>query len=152
QAKETVHSLIQSIPLVGKDLDQRLGDAVDMLKSMVVPGHIFEELGFRYFGPIDGHDMGELLTILSRVKDQDGVVLLHVKTEKGKGVPGSEERSDRAHAAKPVPKKKPQPEKVPIEPCVLQPVVPQPKPGRSWTEWFGEGLIKLAEKDPRVIA
>jgi 1-deoxy-D-xylulose-5-phosphate synthase len=65
-------------------------------------------------------------------------------------VPGSEDRYDRAHAAKPQPKKKA--EKVPVEPCVLQPVVPVQKPGRSWTEWFGEGMQQLAEKDPRLLA
>jgi len=156
QTKDALHSLIQSIPVVGKGLDDKLGDAVDMLKNMVVPGHIFEELGFRYFGPVDGHDLDQLVDVLSRVKQLDGVTLLHVKTEKGKGVPGSEDRYDRAHAAKPQPKKKPPDkklaEKVPVEPCVLQPVVPLLKPGRSWTEWFGEGVMQLAERDPRVIA
>ena len=151
RAKDTLHHLIQSIPLVGKDLDQKIGDALDMLKNMVVPGHVFEALGFRYFGPIDGHDLGGLLDTLANVKQLDGVTLLHVRTEKGKGVPGSEERYDRAHAAKPQPRKK-QPEKVPVEPCVLQPVVPLTRPGRTWTEWFGEGVEKLAEQEPRVVA
>jgi 1-deoxy-D-xylulose-5-phosphate synthase len=122
-----------------------------MLKNMVVPGHLFEQLGFRYFGPIDGHNVDELVTALANVQKLDGVVLLHVMTEKGKGVPGSEDRYDRAHAAKPQPAKK-KAEKVPVEPCVLQPVVPVSKPGRSWTEWFGEGMQQLAEADPRVIA
>src|SRR5262249_22068911 len=99
RAKETLHHLIQSIPLVGKDLDQRLGDAVDMLKNMVVPGHVFEALGFRYFGPVDGHNLDQLLATLGNVKQLEGVTLVHVQTEKGKGVPGSEERYDRAHAA-----------------------------------------------------
>ena len=150
RAKEAVHHLIQSIPVVGKEIDQRLGDTVDMLKNMVAPGHVFEQLGFRYFGPIDGHDVHAVLEALENVKKLDGVVLLHVLTEKGKGVPGSEDRYDRAHAAKPQPKKKA--EKVPVEPCVLQPVVPEIKPGRSWTEWFGEGMHELAAKDRRVIA
>ncbi|MBZ0152240.1 MAG: 1-deoxy-D-xylulose-5-phosphate synthase [Planctomycetes bacterium] len=151
RAKDTMHALIQSIPLVGKDLDQRLGDAVDMLKNMVSPGHLFEALGFRYFGPVDGHDVGQVLEALESIKKLDGVVLLHVLTEKGKGVPGSEDRYDRAHAAKPQPVKK-KAEKVPVEPCVLQPVVPLQKPGRTWTEWFGDGLRTLAKKDPRLIA
>ena len=150
RAKEAVHHLIQAIPVVGTSLDERLGDAVDMVKNMVVPGHLFEALGFRYFGPVDGHDMAAMLEALEAVKKLPGVVLLHVQTEKGKGVPGSEERYDRAHAAKPQPKKKA--EKVPVEPCVLQPVVPVQKPGRSWTEWFGEGMHLLAESDPRVLA
>jgi len=123
RTKEALHHVIQSIPMIGKDLDARLIDAGEMLKNMVMPGHIFEELGFRYFGPIDGHNLDQLLDTLGNCKQLDGVTLLHVKTEKGKGVPGSEDRYDRAHAAKPTPKKK-QPEKVPVEPCVLQPVVP----------------------------
>ena len=150
RAKEALHHVIQSIPVVGKPLDARLGDTVEMLKSMVVPGHMFEELGFRYFGPIDGHDVNGLVDALEAVKKLDGVVLMHVLTEKGKGVPGSEDRYDRAHAAKPQPKKKA--EKVPVEPCVLQPVVPMTKPGRTWTEWFGESMQTLAKQDPRVIA
>jgi 1-deoxy-D-xylulose-5-phosphate synthase len=150
KAKDAVHQLIQSIPLVGNTLDERLGDAVDMVKNMVAPGHIFEALGFRYFGPVDGHNMAEMLAALEQVKDLEGVTLLHVRTEKGKGVPGSEDRYDRAHAAKPQPKKKA--EKVPVEPCVLQPVVPMQKPGRSWTEWFGDGMQLLAAADTRVVA
>ena len=150
RAKEAVHHLIQAIPVVGTSLDEKLGDAVDMVKNMVVPGHLFEALGFRYFGPVDGHDMAAMLEALEAVKKLDGVVLLHVQTEKGKGVPGSEDRYDRAHAAKPQPKKKA--EKVPVEPCVLEPVVPLHKPGRSWTEWFGEGMQLLAEQDKRVLA
>lgn len=151
RTKEVLHHLIQSIPLVGKDLDHKLGDTVDMLKNIVVPGHVFEALGLRYFGPVDGHSLPELLATLSNVKELPGVTLVHVKTEKGKGVPGSENRYDRAHAAKPQPKKS-QPEKVPVEPCVLLPVVSLQKPGRSWTEWFGEGVEKLAAQDPRVLA
>ena len=150
RAKEAVHHVIQSIPLVGKDLDATLIYAGEMLKNIVVPGHIFEELGFRYIGPVDGHNLDELVATLENVKQLDGVTLVHVKTEKGKGVPGSEDRYDRAHAAKPQPKKKA--EKVPVEPCVLQPVVPMTPPGRTWTEWFGDSLIELAQKDSRVVA
>jgi 1-deoxy-D-xylulose-5-phosphate synthase len=155
KAKDALHYVIQSIPVVGSTLDARLGDAVEMVKNMVVPSHLFEALGFRYFGPVDGHDTQALLEALEAIKKLDGVVLLHVQTEKGKGVPGSEDRYDRAHAAKPQPANaaaKKKPEKVPVEPCVLPPVVPVAKPGRSWTEWFGDGMQLLAEKDPRVIA
>src|SRR5690606_10465422 len=106
---------------------------------------IFEELGFQYFGPIDGHDLPELLSVIERVKNRDGVVLLHVTTEKGHGVPGSEERYDRAHAAKPKPKA------VPVEPPVLLPAQ-APQRGRSWTDWFAQGVEQLAEQDPRIVA
>ena len=153
RAKESIHHLIQSIPVVGKDLDQRLGDAVDMVKNMVVPGHLFEELGFRYFGPVDGHNMLETLEALENAKKLDGVTLLHVMTEKGKGVPGSEDRYDRAHAAKPSKAaQKKEPEKVPVEPAVLQPIVRDKPAGKAWTAWFGDSLEKLAEQNDKVIA
>jgi 1-deoxy-D-xylulose-5-phosphate synthase len=147
QAKKSLHQLIQSIPLIGKDLDERLEQTMHTLRNIVHPGAVFEELGFQYFGPVDGHDLPELLSVLERVKRRDGVVLLHVLTEKGRGVPGSEERYDRAHAAKPRPK----PEAVPVEPCVVPPSKPARK-GRAWTDWFAEGVEELAERDPRVVA
>ena len=154
RAKESIHHLLQSIPVVGKPLDARLGDAVDMVKNMVVPGHLFEELGFRYFGPVDGHNMAEMLEALENVKKLDGVTLLHVLTEKGKGVPGSEDRYDRAHAAKPGKPKvtKKEPEFVPVEPLVLQPIVPERPKGRAWTAWFSDSIEKLAESDDKIIA
>jgi 1-deoxy-D-xylulose-5-phosphate synthase len=150
QAKKTLHGLIQSIPLIGKDLDERLEEGVRTLRNIIAPTPIFEELGLQYFGPVDGHDVYELLSVLERVKNRDGVVLLHVRTEKGRGVPGSEERYDRAHAAKP----RARPEPVPCEPAVVQPSAPaRPgRNGRAWTEWFAEGVEELAEHDRRVVA
>ena len=154
RAKESIHHLIQSIPVVGKPLEARLGDAVEMVKNMVVPGHLFEELGFRYFGPVDGHNMTEMLEALENVKKLDGVTLLHVLTEKGKGVPGSEDRYDRAHAAKPGKPKvvKKEPELVPVEPAVLQPIVVARPAGRAWTQWFSDSIEKLASEDDKIIA
>jgi len=142
-AKKKLHHLIQSIPLIGKDLDDNLENAVEMLRNIVSPGHIFEQLGFEYVGPVDGHNMDELLPALERVRDREGVILFHVKTEKGRGVPGSGERYDRAHAAKPQP--------VPVEPKMVRPAQAKKK-GRSWTDWFSEGVESLAETDPRVLA
>ncbi|MEM7200861.1 MAG: 1-deoxy-D-xylulose-5-phosphate synthase [Planctomycetota bacterium] len=157
QAKKRLHQAIQSIPLIGKDLDDSLEQGVHMLRSIVHPGHVFEALGFRYYGPVDGHSFDELLPALEGAQGQDGVVLLHVKTEKGRGVPGSQERYDRAHAAKPGSKpekkteKKKEPEPVPLEPQVVVPTKP-PKRGRAWTAWFAEGMDEVAAKNPKVMA
>jgi 1-deoxy-D-xylulose-5-phosphate synthase len=158
RTKKALHDLIQSIPLIGKDLDQRLEDAAEHLRKIVVPGSIFEQLGFQYFGPVDGHDTDELLDYLTRIKELDGVTLLHVKTQKGKGVPGSEDRYDRAHAAKPQKKAEPKaekPQEVPVEPCVIPAAKPVKARGanrKAWTKWFSEAVEALAEKDPRVVA
>lgn len=149
QAKRTLHGLLQSIPLIGKDLDERLELGVQSLRNILAPGSVFDELGCRYFGPVDGHSMPDLLGVLNRVKDLDGVVLLHVRTEKGRGVPGSEDRFDRAHAAKPKPKALPKP--VPVEPKVVLPAAAK-RTAAAWTDWFGEALEDMAGRDPRVVA
>lgn len=159
-AKERLHKLIQSIPLVGERLDTSLEQTVDMLRNMVHPGHIFEELGFKYFGPIDGHDLNALLDIFEHVKELDGVCLVHVQTIKGKGVPGSEDRYDRAHAAKPAPRTpKPlpastEPQKVPSEPCVLPAAKPieRKSQGKAWTKWFAQAMERVAEENEKVVA
>ncbi|MCA8944008.1 MAG: 1-deoxy-D-xylulose-5-phosphate synthase, partial [Planctomycetes bacterium] len=146
RAKENLHQLLQAIPVVGKDLDEKFDHALDHVRKLVVPGHLFEELGLNYFGPIDGHDTGELVDYLERVKDLDGVTLLHVRTNKGHGVPGSEEKYDRNHAAKP----KPRPSSTKSEPCVVP--AKQPSKSKAWTSWFAEGVEELAERDERVCA
>ncbi|MBK8976719.1 MAG: 1-deoxy-D-xylulose-5-phosphate synthase [Planctomycetes bacterium] len=153
QAKKRVHELLQAIPLIGKELDERVDHAVDHVRKLVVPGQIFEELGLGYYGPIDGHDVGECIDYLERVKDLPGPVLLHVRTKKGHGVPGSEERYDRAHAASPQKKPTP-PVEQKTEPCVVLPAEQRvlKRNAKAWTKWFAEAVERLAETDPRVVA
>ncbi|TCI24435.1 1-deoxy-D-xylulose-5-phosphate synthase [Exiguobacterium sp. SH3S2] len=84
-AREEVEALIKHIPIVGSSLE-RSGERVKyMLKSALIPGTFFEELGFTYFGPTDGHDLKDLLETLEYAKKIDGPVLVHVITKKGKG-------------------------------------------------------------------
>ncbi|MEE9128197.1 MAG: transketolase C-terminal domain-containing protein, partial [Planctomycetota bacterium] len=152
---------------------ERLDHGVEAVRHLVAPGHMFEALGLSYYGPVDGHDTAELLDVLTRVRDLGGVKLLHVRTEKGRGVPGSQERYDRAHAAKPQPKPQPKPQtrpqpeahakpqpkakpkarapkEVPMEPKVVPPARPKRK-GRAWTAWFGEAMEEIAAQNDKVI-
>lgn len=145
KAKRNAHALLQSIPLIGKDLDETFDHVIDNVRKVVVPGKVFEELGLNYYGPIDGHNLDQVVDYLQRTKDLDGVTLLHVHTQKGKGVAGSEERYDRAHAAKPAKKKAPEPE------CVIKPAKAKPA-AKAWTNWFAEGLEELAKKDSSIVA
>jgi 1-deoxy-D-xylulose-5-phosphate synthase len=147
QARAKLHSILQSIPIVGKSVDEHLDHGLDAIRHLVQPGHMFEALGINYHGPVDGHDIFELLDMFERVKDREGVTLLHVRTEKGRGVPGSQERYDRAHAASP----KPKPKKMPVEPDMVQPERVR-RPGRAWTKWFAEAAEERAEEDSRVMA
>jgi 1-deoxy-D-xylulose-5-phosphate synthase len=86
-SKRQIRDFLARVPLVGGMATQALEQLKDGLKAFLTGGMLFEELGFRYFGPIDGHDLPGLRRWLRDVKDQRGPVLLHVLTQKGKGVP-----------------------------------------------------------------
>jgi len=119
----------------------------ESLKNIFVPGIIFEELGFRYFGPLDGHDVKNIVVTLKNVTKLKGPVLLHVITEKGKGYLPAATDPCRGHAVKPA--KSMIPEK--IEDKKSDRLL-KPKKNVSYTEIFSRSIIKLARHDPRVVA
>jgi 1-deoxy-D-xylulose-5-phosphate synthase len=111
----------------------------ESMKSLLTPGVLFEELGFRYFGPIDGHDLDSLIDTLAAVRDMTGPRLVHVITQKGKGFPAGE-HLEKWHAL---------------------PAGHDPQTGKqrkssaanpAYTAVFGKGLTELAERDQRVVA
>lgn len=85
--KSRVSEFLHSMPLVGDSLDRAMTAMKDLIKANIFGGMLFEELGFNYVGPIDGHDIPTLRDYLERVADHEGPVLLHVLTEKGHGIP-----------------------------------------------------------------
>lgn len=112
--------------------------AKELLKSVTVGGTLFEELGFSYVGPIDGHDMESLLSVLRTVKARaDGPILIHAITKKGKGY--SENRPDRGHATA----------KFDI---ATGEQVKAPSNAPSYTKVFAQSLIAEAEDDPKIVA
>jgi 1-deoxy-D-xylulose-5-phosphate synthase len=86
-SKYTIRTLLDKVPLIGGRAARLLEQLKDGLKAMFTGGMLFEELGFRYFGPIDGHDLPSLRRWLTSLKNQNGPILLHVLTTKGHGVP-----------------------------------------------------------------
>src|SRR5262249_40862654 len=86
-SKKNIQKLIAKLPLVGGMANQAIDQMRDGLQALLTGGMLFEELGFHYVGPIDGHDLPTLLHWLKQVKDHPGPVLLHVLTVKGQGVP-----------------------------------------------------------------
>jgi 1-deoxy-D-xylulose-5-phosphate synthase len=90
-SKSRLRKLLAKVPLVGTFANQAMGQVRDGLKALLTGGMLFEEMGFRYIGPVDGHDLSSLRRWLQNVKDQNGPVLLHVLTEKGHGVPQASE-------------------------------------------------------------
>ena len=114
--------------------------AKEMLKGMAVGGTMFEELGFSYIGPIDGHDMDQLMPVLRTVHDRaTGPVLIHVLTKKGKGYAPAENAADKGHATA----------KFEI---VSGKQRKTPSNAPSYTKVFGESLLKEAQKDNTICA
>lgn len=85
-SKRNLRKILSSLPLVGDMANQALDQVLDGLKALLTGGMLFEEMGFHYVGPVDGHDLTGLRGWLEQAKQQDGPVLLHVLTEKGHGV------------------------------------------------------------------
>ena len=149
RAQQEVSGLIAAIPLVGPRVDRALGQIGEVVRHAVVPGHIFEELGVTYVGPIDGHDVELLVEHLERVRTLDGVVLLHILTEKGKGHPKAETHPERVHGVKAAEKQK----DAGADSHKLAPAQPPARPaGPAYTKAFSDALLRIAERDLRVHA
>jgi 1-deoxy-D-xylulose-5-phosphate synthase len=130
--------LLGRMPLGDKArvLASRLKEGV---KNIVAPGMLFEELGLRYFGPFDGHDLPLLVDVLHHVHHLKGPVLVHAVTVKGKGCAFAEAKQETFHGLGSFDK-------------VTGAIKPS-KPGPpAWTQVFGQSLVELGERDPRVVA
>ena len=123
----------------GKDLQKFASKVDDGLKKIFMPGGFFEDLGIRYFGPVDGHNIEELLEILEAVKKRPGPNLVHVVTTKGYGWEKSEKDAIKWHAS---------------NPFDVESGIPKAGPAKtpSLTQVFGDALLEIARQDSRVIA
>lgn len=108
------------------------------LKNLLVPGILFEELGFRYFGPVDGHNLDQMITTLRKLKEMPGPKLLHVTTMKGKGYPPAEANQWKYHGV------------TPFDPATGEFLA---KPAaETFMQRFGKTMVKLAKADKKVVA
>ncbi|WP_256830994.1 1-deoxy-D-xylulose-5-phosphate synthase [Paenibacillus sp. Pae15] len=138
KAKEEFEHLIKKIPAIGGTLAKTAERLKDSFKYLVVPGVWFEELGFTYLGPVDGHNLPLLLEALKQADKVNGPVLVHVITLKGKGYSPAEADSHKWHGITPYKIESGQ---------VLKSVGPP-----MYTEVFGKTLIELARQDKRIVA
>lgn len=99
KVKDDVESLFNTIPSIGKKMFKTAERAKDSFKYFLVPGMFFEDLGFTYLGPINGHDIYEVVNVLQRAKKVGGPVLVHTITKKGKGYKPAEQKPDVFHGA-----------------------------------------------------
>jgi 1-deoxy-D-xylulose-5-phosphate synthase len=123
-----------------KFFEQRALRAEEYARGLITGGTLFEELGFYYIGPIDGHNLEHLLPVLSNVRDADmGPILVHVVTQKGKGYPPAETSADKYHGV--------------VAFDVATGAQAKSKAGApAYTKVFAESLIKEAKKDPKIVA
>src|SRR5690349_22671347 len=138
--RERVKHLIERASHIvgGQKLVDFAKNVEESIKNLWSPGMLFEELGFRYFGPIDGHNIGQMLHAFATVKTLGGPRVVHVITEKGKGFPLPEPDLEKYHA------------RAPYDPVTgkLKPVNPGPP---QWTKVFGDALTQLAAEDPNFV-
>lgn len=137
--KKEVEGMLLSVPRVGPRLVKLARDMVDAMKTFMVPGLLFHELGFDYVGPINGHSLDTLVETLNRVKANDSPTILHIVTKKGKGWAVSESAPIKYHG-----------------PSGYDPKTgvfhPKPAAPPSYTSIFGKSMIRLAQADPKIVA
>lgn len=137
KAKEDFDLILNRIPAIGKSAAKALNRAKGTIKYMIMPGVIFEELGFKYLGPIDGHNIPELIKVFSRARNLKGPVLIHVCTQKGRGYSFAEEKPQGFHS---------------ISPFEIETGEVLISNGPTYSDIFGAKMEDLAEKDRRIAA
>jgi len=138
RTKAEIKNTINKIPLVGKSITQKLDKTKDAIRYMLVPGIIFEEMGLKYIGPLDGHNLEDLIDVLNRVKNFEKPVLLHVITKKGKGYKLAENHPEKFHGVGPFDIKTGKPKKE--------------AGGSSYSKVFSGALTELADKNKSIVA
>jgi 1-deoxy-D-xylulose-5-phosphate synthase len=136
--KKNVYELTGRLDQWGDRIRKAAARLEGGIKVVITPGMLFEALGFRYFGPINGHNVAQLVRIFQEVKDLDGPILVHVITQKGKGYKPAEEDEQRLHGVTPFDKDTGQsPKKVGGPP--------------AYTKVFGATVVQLAEQTPNLV-
>ncbi|MEV7602617.1 1-deoxy-D-xylulose-5-phosphate synthase [Kitasatospora sp. NPDC089797] len=130
---------LQRTPLVGQPIFDALHGAKKGFKDAFAPQGMFEDLGLKYLGPIDGHDLGAVEQALRQARNFGGPVIVHCLTVKGRGYrPAEQDEADRFHAVNP------------IDPYTCLPI--SPSAGVSWTSVFGEEMVGLGAERPDLVA
>jgi len=138
--RDEMKAFLETLPGIGKSVLRFAKQAEESFKGLFMPGLLFEELGMKYIGPIDGHRLDHLIENLQNVKKMKGSILLHVITQKGKGYVPAEMNPARFHG---------------VGPFVVEtgePKESQKKSPPSYTEAFGEILCQLARENKNLVA
>jgi 1-deoxy-D-xylulose-5-phosphate synthase len=138
RAKKDIWELTEKLPKVTRPVRRMVRRIEESLKGFLTPGLFFENFGFRYLGPIDGHDVGALTNVLTKVARMHGPILVHVLTQKGKGLTDAEDDPCKYHGIPPI---RAESGKVETPPARL-----------TYTRVFGETLCEVAASRSEVVA
>ncbi|MGN0294604.1 MAG: 1-deoxy-D-xylulose-5-phosphate synthase [Lachnospiraceae bacterium] len=136
--KEHITDQLERIPAVGKPVLNALTNVKNNIKKVFVPGMLFENMGITYWGPVDGHDVKGLVTVLENAKRLKKPVLIHVLTKKGKGYRPAEEHPERFHGVSPF--------------DIRTGQVIQKKTEPDWTDVFSKTICEAARKNKDIVA
>jgi 1-deoxy-D-xylulose-5-phosphate synthase len=137
KTRESMQAFFDSLPNSGRRLRKFLHKVKSSVKSMFIPSMFFEDLGFRYFGPIDGHDIKEMVRVFEQGKTMKGPVLVHVVTVKGKGYKFAEENPGIYHG---------------VAPFVIESGQVVNSRNKNYSGVFGKKMCELAKQDNKIIA
>lgn len=136
--KQDIEAILESVPVFGGSL-KRAGERIkDVLHHAVIPGNVFEELGFKYYGPVNGHDLPNLVTVLKNAREYPGPVVIHVITQKGKGYRPAEDSPVQFHGPGP------------FEVASGQMINKAEPP--TYSQVFSRTLVEIAQERPEVVA
>ncbi|OPL16508.1 MAG: 1-deoxy-D-xylulose-5-phosphate synthase [delta proteobacterium MLS_D] len=137
--KAGVLNLLKTIPGIGEHMVRLTKQAEESLKAFIVPGMLFEEMGFRYVGPLEGHRLDNLVKNFMNIRTLKGPVLVHLVTRKGKGYPFAEAEPSRFHG---------------VGPFDVETGRSTATPGGppSYTDVFGGAVVALAKETPNLVA
>ncbi len=135
--KNEFNSALERIPGVGKGVINSVNKVKDSVKQLVVPGMLFEDMGIKYYGPIDGHNIKELSKVFKKARKVQGPVLIHVITKKGKGYEFAEKFPHKFHS---------------VGTFNCESGESLSTSSKSYSSVFGETMVKLAQKNKNVVA
>ena len=133
----SIKKIVNKIPVIGKPIVKVIQRIKRSIKQLIIPKMFFEDIGFTYLGPVDGHDIEQLENIMKLSKLVQGPVLIHVLTKKGKGYKIAEENPDKFHATAPFDIKTGKTKK---------------EKKTDYSKIFGKKLVELAEKNDKIVA
>lgn len=136
--KDSIYYKLLDVPKVGAPIVKKIQDAKNGIKQLMIPGMFFEDMGIKYLGPVDGHDIKALTKVLKEAKRVRGAALVHVMTHKGKGYQPAERHPARFHGA---------------EPFDIATGLPKnAKSKANYTDVFATVMNKLGERNEKVVA